>query len=194
MPGVPFVKAFDPCPRLIAMHYWPSPLKFFLALLLASASVAHAGLFTPPDWPQLKQEIRDDYPKVRQISVDALRLAQLAGKAAVLLDVRGREEFDVSHLRQAHWAADLKQALWVLKDSPKDATIVVYCSVGLRSAYLAQQLQERGFRNVSNLEGSLFEWANSGLPVYRGDNVVKLVHPYNRKWGQLLRSELRAPL
>ena len=176
------------------MRYFPSRLKFCLVLLLAWASFAHAGLFTPPDWPQLKQEIRDDFPKVRQISVDVLRQAQLAGKAAVLLDVRSREEFDVSHLRQAHWAADLKQALLVLKDLPKDAPIVVYCSVGLRSSYLAQQLQERGYSNVSNLEGSLFEWANAGLPVYRGDEPVKLVHPYSRKWGQLLRSELRAPL
>lgn len=176
------------------MRYIPLLLKLCLVLMLASASVVHAGLFTPPDWPQLKQEIRDDYPKVRQLSVDALRQAQQAGKTAVLLDVRSREEFDVSHLRQAHWTADLKQALLVLKDSPKDATIIVYCSVGLRSAYLAQQLQERGYSNVSNLEGSLFEWANAGLPVYRGDEIVKLVHPYSRKWGQLLRSELRAPL
>jgi rhodanese-related sulfurtransferase len=168
--------------------------KILLTLILSWAGLAYAGLFSPPDWATLKQQIRAAYPNVRQINISDFAQVQKAGKPALLLDVRGAEEFEVSHLRQARLATDLKQALSVIQDTAKDAPIVVYCSVGLRSAGLAQQLQQRGYSKVSNLEGSLFEWANAGLPVYRGSDLVKLVHPYNRKWGQLLNSELRAPL
>jgi len=31
--------------------------------------------------------------------------------------------------------------------------------------------------DASNLEGSIFEWANQGLEVVKGDEPVTLVHP-----------------
>jgi 3-mercaptopyruvate sulfurtransferase SseA len=67
---------------------------------------------------------------------------------------------------------------------------VTYCSVGYRSAALAQQLQAMGCKKVFNLEGSLFEWVNQGYPVYQGEQVVKSVHPFNRLWGLLLNPEV----
>jgi len=72
--------------------------------------------------------------------------------------------------------------------------IVVYCSVGYRSSALAEKLARAGMTNVFNLEGSIFAWANEGRPVYRGDTLLNpaQVHPFNTKWGQLLRPELRA--
>ena len=59
---------------------------------------------------------------------------------------------------------------------------------------MAQRLSEAGFTNVVNLEGSIFEWANQGHPVYREDRAVALVHPYDAVWGLLLKKDLRAPL
>ena len=70
--------------------------------------------------------------------------------------------------------------------------IVTYCSVGYRSAGVAQRLRAAGFTQVYNLEGSLFRWANEGRPLYRGDTLVHQVHPYDRVWGTLLKEELRA--
>ena len=49
----------------------------------------------------------------------------------------------------------------------------------------------RGFTNVRNLEGSIFEWANQGHPVERAGAPVNEVHPYDESWGTLLREDLR---
>ena len=74
----------------------------------------------------------------------------------------------------------------------RDAPIVTYCSVGYRSSAVAERLEEQGYTRVWNLEGSIFEWANQGLPVVRDGEEVSQVHPYNRRWGRLLDKQLRA--
>ena len=64
--------------------------------------------------------------------------------------------------------------------------------MGYRSALIASRLGHAGYRNVRNLEGGIFAWANRGLPVVRGDRVVHDVHPYDDTWGRMLRAELRS--
>ena len=76
----------------------------------------------------------------------------------------------------------------------KNATIVVYCSVGYRSGKIGKKLREAGFTSVFNLYGGLFDWANNGNPIYSKKGVVKKVHPYNAKWGKWLKPELRSKL
>lgn len=68
----------------------------------------------------------------------------------------------------------------------------IYCSVGYRSAGVTQRLREAGFTNVSNLQGSIFRWANEGRPVYRDRRRVQAVHPFDARWGQLLTDSLHA--
>ena len=79
-----------------------------------------------------------------------------------------------------------------LEASDPGRTVVVYCSVGYRSSRLAEKLRARGIENVFNLEGSLFQWANEGRPLYRGDERVYEAHPYDDEWGQLLDRRLWA--
>ena len=165
-----------------------------VVLALAISTCANAGWFSAPDWPTLKADIRKSHPDVRQMSVPELQRRLVQGDSVTLLDVRSTEEFAVSQLKGAVSVPTDKAVLKQVETHQKDALIVVYCSVGLRSAVTAQALQKRGFRNVFNLEGSLFEWANTGLPVYRGDMRVDRVHPFDRKWGELLNASLRAPL
>ena len=68
----------------------------------------------------------------------------------------------------------------------RDAVVVAYCSVGVRSSALAARLREVGIEEVHNLQGSLFAWANEGRPVYRGRTRVAEVHPFDARWGALL--------
>ena len=77
-------------------------------------------------------------------------------------------------------------ALDALEPKDSEHTVVVYCSVGYRSSQLAQELRRQGFENVFNLEGSLFQWANEGRPLYRGKERAYRAHPYDEEWGQLL--------
>ncbi len=64
----------------------------------------------------------------------------------------------------------------------------------MRSIKLAQKLQKSGINYVYNFNGSIFAWANQGLPLYQGKNQVFVVHPYDNKWGQLLKQKYRANL
>jgi len=109
----------------------------------------------------------------------------------VLLDVRNPEEQSVSQLLGAR-LVDARQPDLDSLVIPDDARVVVYCSIGYRSAALVEDLKRAGIERVYNLEGGLFDWANQGRPVYRGDERVYEVHPFNRVWGLLLRRDLRA--
>lgn len=144
------------------------------------------------DWPSVKQGVREEFPDVRSVTVEELRRRLELPEASrpVLLDARSREEFAVSHLKDAVHAPSEAEALAVLANVEKDEPVIVYCSVGQRSAALAQELAARGYSDVANVEGSIFEWANSGLPVYRDGVQVREVHPFDEQWGTLLGREL----
>lgn len=161
---------------------------FFLGMAIAAASCSRpAG-----DWDSLKRDIRSRYPEARQISAEELSGWMQREDAPILLDARAPEEFAVSHLKGATRAPDLKTALERLSGVPKDRGIVVYCSVGYRSSALAEKLRRHGYTSAFNLEGSIFEWANDGRPVYRGDETLREVHPFDGEWGRFLDEPLRA--
>jgi rhodanese-related sulfurtransferase len=102
--------------------------------------------------------------------------------------MRTSEEF-VSHLRSAVNLQTAQQIAQAVKERKPTQTIV-YCSVGFRSSRLAQSLADRGVGEVMNLEGSIFQWAHEGRPVYQGDRVVRHVHPYGKRWAGLLKDGL----
>lgn len=154
-----------------------------VSLLFAASCARHPSSGTPADFAELKRSIRERFPEVPQISTEELSnwFATPPPGGFLLLDARAPEEFAVSHLAGAQLAASEVQALSDLKDTARDHPVVVYCSVGYRSSALAQRLTAHGYQEVYNLEGSIFEWANEGRPVFRGDRQVKMVHPYDSK-------------
>ena len=162
----------------------------FASLLLLSVSPVGAQT-----WDSILSTIRKRFPTVRQLSTRELSgWMEDAGRPAkpLLLDVRAAREFGVSHLPGARHATSLEAIRPLL--SSNSQPIVVYCSVGYRSSALAEKLQKAGITNVYNLDGSIFAWANEGRPVCQGSKILTpaLVHPYDEKWGQLLKPELRA--
>lgn len=172
-----------------------------LAVVLAAAAGAAGGFAFRRGQPaegglaQVQAEVRARFPDVARISTDELAawLADGTRPAPLLLDARTREEFDVSHLPGAaflpHDAGDLPAS--------DGRAVVVYCSVGYRSAMLVRRLAEAGYADVRNLEGSIFKWANEGRALARdgageGEVSASAVHPYNAEWGRLLAPELRS--
>ena len=141
-----------------------------------------------PAWEQALRFIHEAFPDVPQMTTQQLAAMQADGAATdiVLLDARTAAEFNVSHLPGAVLASNTRIALDALVANDTERTVVVYCSVGYRSSRLAEELRARGFEDVSNLEGSLFQWANEGRPLYRGEQRVYQAHPYDEEWGQLL--------
>ena len=138
-------------------------------------------------WRVIKQLIRQKFPAVKEISTDQLAQWLASDRPPpLLIDARQAEEYAVSHLPDAQQLPTLA-AVQQSAVNP-EAEIVVYCSVGYRSARLAQQLQDAGYAHVMNLEGSIFEWHNQGQPLVVDGEPTKAIHPYNRTWGMLLVS------
>lgn len=110
---------------------------------------------------------------------------------AVLLDTREWDEYQVSHLKNAIWVGyDTFQIDSVMQKIPnKDKSIVVYCSIGVRSEDIGEKLQAAGYSDVKNLYGGIFVWKNDGYTVYTNDNdVTEKIHAFDAQWGKLLKS------
>ena len=166
-----------------------------LSFLILMAITTKIGWGQNLVWPEVLEDIRARYPEVQQLSTDSLASWLDAGdkKQPILLDIREENEYAVSHLAGARHLPPDATDFSLLDGVPRDTPLVLYCSVGYRSSKMAQQLQEMGFTDVSNLEGSIFTWANEGRPVIHEGEPVHAVHPYNKVWGMLLKKELRSP-
>lgn len=152
----------------------------------------HLGCSEDLSWTAVNHMIASDFPKIKSITTDSLarRLADSTVAHPLLLDARSPAEYAVSHLSGAHRIDPEAQSFPPLDTLSRDRPIVVYCSVGYRSARSASRLREQGFSNVANLKGSLFRWANEGRTVVRDGTPVQAVHPYDDTWGTLLADSL----
>ncbi len=148
------------------------------------------------DWFLVKRALRNQFDDVRWITTQQLAdwLANKNRPWPILLDVRTKAEWNVSHIPQARLVEPQSDPKRALAGWSKDAPVVTYCSVGYRSAKAARRLRAEGFTNVQNLEGSIFQWANENRPLVRDDEIVRQVHPSSALWGRLLAPEGRAPL
>lgn len=108
-------------------------------------------------------------------------------KDVVYIDSREQEEYNVSHIKNAVWVGyedfDIKR----MKGVDKSSNIVVYCSVGKRSEEVTEKLLAAGYKDVANLYGGIFEWVNSGKPVYNKNGKTNKVHAYSKMWGVWLK-------
>ena len=130
--------------------------------LIAAASVSSFffGLFGV-SWESVDEKIQSEFPGVQSVSTDVLfaRYEASDAKLPIIIDVREDGEFRVSHLDDAlHLeSAEAISSVIAERGLGKDTEIILYCSVGYRSASVAADLQARGFTKVLNLEHSLFE-------------------------------------
>lgn len=126
---------------------------------------------------------------VPYISVEQLE-AKLQANGTILLDAREKEEFKVSHIKNALWVGfdtfSLEKTMKLLPN--KNTEIIIYCSVGVRSEKIGEQLQKAGYTNLKNLYGGIFAWKNNNLPVYDIlGNKTEKIHAYSKKWGVWLK-------
>lgn len=138
----------------------------------------------------LKLLIKLEFPTTKQLTTKQLvQWMQEKTVQPLVLDARTQAEYEVSHLIAAQRLDPVAPDFEAISTMPKDTPIVVYCSIGYRSTKIAQQLEQIGFSSVFNLSGGIFQWANEGRPIYKDGHPAQLVHPYNAKWGKLLKAD-----
>jgi rhodanese-related sulfurtransferase len=133
----------------------------------------------------LKNEII--YKTVPLISVEKLKQVEKTKSPLLIIDAREKEEYNVSHIKGAKYVGYDNFKASTLKEIDKETTIVVYCSVGYRSEKVGEKLKRIGFSKVMNLQGGIFDWVNSGYPVYDNNGKeTKKIHAYDKSWGKWL--------
>lgn len=116
------------------------------------------------------------------IYVDELKSKLESNDSLVLLDTRSFEEYEVSFLKNAIWIGYKEFDKDNVKSIDKNAEIIVYCSVGVRSEKIGEELKSLGFENIKNLYGGIFLWVNKGYPVYINGAQTEKIHSYNKRW------------
>ena len=110
---------------------------------------------------------------------------------ALFLDAREQKEYNTSHLKNAIFVGynkfDSKKVMDLI--SEKDTPIIVYCSIGVRSERIGEQIKKMGYTNVKNLYGGIFEWKNSGNKVYDiNQKPTEKVHAFSEVWSKYLNA------
>ncbi len=159
---------------------------FFLPMVTAVA--ADDPLLT------VHQQVIDSYPGVKHIGLQDLeKMLQTDPDGIIFFDVREREEYVVSHIKDAIYIPPKMSQddfLTLYGDRVNNKTVVFYCSVGHRSSSFSQGIQDvlqiKGARQSYNMKGGLFAWHNASWPVENAQGATQAIHPYNRHWGKLI--------
>ncbi|MEM9620031.1 MAG: rhodanese-like domain-containing protein [Pseudomonadota bacterium] len=136
----------------------------------------------------LARDIVEQYPDIPHVDVHALQ-DRLAG--VTLIDVREPAEFAVSRIPGAININDADTLLAFARTH--DKPLVLYCSVGRRSADFTELLHRAGEAQAVNFVGSIFAWGNQGMALEDDQGTTDAVHPYNWFWGwRYLDAQLHA--
>lgn len=121
-------------------------------------------------------DIAADFPNVPVVSPRELdRL--LKSLDVVVVDAREERERAVSIIP----GAIAHEAFDATKSEFADQRVVVYCTIGQRSAQYVQQLREAGI-DAWNLEGSIVAWTHVGGELVNDDGPTRRLHVYGARW------------
>ena len=55
-----------------------------------------------------------------------------------------------------------------LENVPKDKHVVVSCDTGYKASIGTSILKKNGYKNVTNILGSMMSWKKAGYPIIKG--------------------------
>ncbi len=110
--------------------------------------------------------VNDAKTRIRQIDIEQYKQMVSAGEQHVLIDTREDSEFAAGHAAgSVHLGKGIIERDIETKVPQKDATLVLYCGGGFRSALAADALRVMGYSNAISLDGGWRAYQGSGLPV-----------------------------
>jgi rhodanese-related sulfurtransferase len=115
------------------------------------------------------QIVNDAKKRVHEVSVDEVKQRLDRGQKFLLVDVREESEWAKDHLPGAvHLGRGIIERDIEERVPDLNATMVLYCGGGFRSALAADNLQKMGYTNVLSMDGGIRGWREKGLPLTRG--------------------------
>lgn len=107
------------------------------------------------------------------------------------LDAREEAEFTVSKIPNAYFVGYNNFSIEKVKKivTSNNTPIIVYCTIGVRSEKIAEQLKSAGFISVHNLWGGILDWKNNHLAITNSNNQnTNKVHTYSKNWSRYLKN------
>jgi len=123
---------------------------------------------SPKHSPRFLEIVEDSKRRIRETTVDDVRLKLDNHENFLLVDVREESEWTKDHLPGAiHLGKGIIERDIEERVPDLNAQIVLYCGGGFRSALAADSLRKMGYRNVLSMDGGIREWREKGFPLSR---------------------------
>ncbi|MER3555891.1 MAG: MBL fold metallo-hydrolase [Meiothermus sp.] len=116
--------------------------------------------------PGLEGYAQGELKTVPQLTAAEAKSLWEKGEAAIL-DVRGADEYQASHIPGAQ-NLHAGRVMQHLERIPKDRPVVLHCLGGDRSSTAISALMSAGFTNLINLTGGIRAWQQEGFPLEKG--------------------------
>lgn len=110
--------------------------------------------------------VKDAKKRIREEDFRETKKKLDAGDKIILVDTREDAEWARGHIPGAIHLGKGVIERDIEKTIPdKEATVVLYCGGGFRSALAADNLQRMGYRNVISMDGGWRGWTEAGFPI-----------------------------
>jgi rhodanese-related sulfurtransferase len=122
-----------------------------------------------PDHPEgFVKLVKEAKTRIKEEDFRDIKKKVDTGEPMIIIDTREDNEWarghipNAVHLGKGVIERDIEKAI-----PDKDATLVLYCGGGYRSALAADNLQKMGYRNVISMDGGWRGWTEAGFPTIR---------------------------
>jgi len=116
--------------------------------------------------PGFLKLVNEAKSRVKEIEVPAYLKMREAGEEHILVDTREDNEWAAGHVAGAvHLSKGIIERDIETKVPDVNAKLILYCGGGFRSALVADNLQQMGYRNAISLDGGWKALKESGLPL-----------------------------
>jgi len=118
--------------------------------------------------PGFLQLVNDAKKRVRETTVNDVKARLDKKEKFLLIDVREESEYAKDHLPGAiHLGKGIIERDIEERVPDHNATMILYCGGGFRSALAADNLQKMGYTQVISMDGGIRDWREKGFPLVK---------------------------
>jgi len=115
------------------------------------------------------QLVKEAKAAIKEVSISDVKKMIDAKEQIILLDVRDKNEIIDEGIIPG--ATNLSRGMLEFKAAmmipDKNARIIVYCGLDLRSPLATKTLNDLGYKNAVNMVGGLKAWKEAGYPLVK---------------------------
>jgi rhodanese-related sulfurtransferase len=116
--------------------------------------------------PGFLKLVNEAKSRVKEVDIEGYKKMRAAGDPHILVDTREESEWNAGHVTGAvHLSKGIIERDVETKVPDHNATLVLYCGGGFRSALVADNLRQMGYTNAISLDGGWRALKDSGLPL-----------------------------